>query len=319
MDNIIVSTSPSSITGLSSYQKRSITLEITLTDGVSTFAASGTNKLSITGLRIVAEVINAGGLQAPELTCSVYGLPEQDMNTLTLITLDYIGNQVKAANQGAVSNGVIPYIRNTIAMWADGYLVYDGDIVDCWGDYTAAPDVCLYIRAMTGYAERISKAPATSLSNPKPIADIVQGLCNYMGIDFENNGVTAIAQPYLAGSAIQQLNALATNYNFALVWEPVTTGSKLIISPKEKPRIQYLALIDAYSGLIGWPTFDKIGVHFHCLFNPNIRFQGLIQVNSSNTRANGQWIVTHISYFLESEKPDGAWFMRVTASWPYNS
>ena len=240
---------------------------------------------------------------APELDLSVYGMLESDMNVLTALSID-----------GAKTGG-LPAFKNTVAVFADGVSIFYGGFKNAWGNYHAAPDVCFHVEAQTVYIERQSAYAATSLPGPQPVANIVSGICENIGLDFLNNGVVVVANnPNLPGSAIQQINKLANDYNFNVSFE----GKKLTISPNGLALPYATAIVNSETGLIGWPSFDKTGTQFVSLFNPNIKFMGAVEISSSNTRANGKFVVTKLTYHLESEKPNGAWFMSCICGWWLN-
>ena len=66
-------------------------------------------------------------------------------------------------------------------------------------------------------------------------------------------------------------------------------------------------------GLVGYPTFTYQGVIVKALFNSSLKYGSLIEVQSSLKPATGTWVVTNLTYELESETPNGAWFMRIEA------
>ena len=85
----------------------------------------------------------------------------------------------------------------------------------------------------------------------------------------------------------------------------------LAITNKYAPRKGLIPEISAQSGLVGYPTFDGIGVNFQTLFNPAITFGGSVKLTTDVKAAEGEWIVVSVAHRLESEKPGGAWFSTV--------
>ena len=77
------------------------------------------------------------------------------------------------------------------------------------------------------------------------------------------------------------------------------------------PRKVIIPLISSASGLVGYPTFDGVGVNFQTLFNPAITFGGSVKLVTDVQQAAGEWVVTSVGHRLESEKPGGAWFSNV--------
>lgn len=70
-------------------------------------------------------------------------------------------------------------------------------------------------------------------------------------------------------------------------------------------------IISKDTGLVGYPTFDGVGVNFQTLFNPAVMFGGAVNLETDNQRAAGEWLVTSVAHQLECEKPGGAWFSNV--------
>jgi hypothetical protein len=65
--------------------------------------------------------------------------------------------------------------------------------------------------------------------------------------------------------------------------------------------------------MVGYPLFRSNFVIVKTIFNPGIKINSLIQVQSSVTAANGTWKVFIIQYELESKTPHGKWFQTMTA------
>jgi hypothetical protein len=57
----------------------------------------------------------------------------------------------------------------------------------------------------------------------------------------------------------------------------------------------------------GYPLFVSNTIVLKTLFNPNIKYQGRVKVQSDLTPANGSWKVIKIEYHLESKVPHGKW------------
>lgn len=88
----------------------------------------------------------------------------------------------------------------------------------------------------------------------------------------------------------------------------------LAITNKYAPRKGFIPEISPQSGLIGYPTFDAIGVNFQTLFNPSVTFGGSIKLKTDIKKAEGEWVVVSVAHKLESEKPGGAWFSTIRGS-----
>lgn len=279
-----------------SFQNKK-SLRFTITLGVGVFSGTD-NRVVLEGFRAIASIQKAGGQMMTAATVRIFGLEQELMAKLT--TLAFLA---------------MSYTKNTIQIEAiDGEsktLVYLGQIINAWGDYATAPDVSLYIETQSGFFDQVTIAPPLSFKGVVDVAVLVKQLADAMDLQFENNGVVSkISNPNYNGTLIDQLRNLTndTNTDFYL------DGGILAITPKGIARTQgvrTVPTINSQSGLIGYPTFDKVGITFKNLFNPDIRFGGQIVMESDIPQANGTWQVCSVNYDLESEKPNGQWFASV--------
>lgn len=271
------------------------TLRFVITLGTASFDAAGDNQYDVQGLRSIAIIDNAGGVQMSSLRARIYGVPQDVMNMAT--TLQY-----RPA-------GIRPNTVQVYAIVGDTQtLVFAGNIINAWGNYQGMPDVFLEIQAMAAYFAQTQAAKPRSYKGAIDAAVIFQQIANDMGYTFENNGVSVmLSDVYLASTNLEQARTLARMANVDLYID----GHVLAITPKNQPRNVPVPEINPTTGLIGYPTFDGVGVNLRVLFNPSIIFGGQIHVSSSVIPANGTWQVVSLAHHLESEKPDGLWMSYV--------
>lgn len=275
--------------------KKQLRFVVTLAEGVF---SDKNNQVVLDGFRAIVEVQKAGGQMMSTSTVRIYGLAQELMNQLTTLAFK-----------------AMSYIKNTIDVIAlDGdqqTLIFRGQIINAWGDYSGMPDVCLYIETQTGYFQQLELGDPLVYKGTANVADLMLSLAKKLGVPLENNNVTAkISNPNYSGSTIDQIRNLAndTKTDFYL------DDTVLAICPKgltRKPQTARVPLITSQSGLIGYPTFDKVGITFNTLFNPSILFGRQIIMESDIPQANGLWQVCSMVHKLESEKPGGAWFTTV--------
>lgn len=270
-------------------------LRFVITLGTGSFGSSSNNQITLQGYRAVVDIDKAGGMMMGTLRAQIYGVSQDDMNAIT--TLQW---HPKA------------FIPNTVEIYAiDGNaetLVFTGNIINAWGVYDAMPDVFLMIQAQAAYFAQIKPASPTSYNGPIDVASAMRQLAAQMGLTFENNGVNVRLQnQYLPNTALEQAKALA---QAAGIWMYIDNGV-LAICPANSSRSKPVPLISAETGLIGYPTFDGVGVNFRAMFNPSIIFGASFQLVTAVKQAAGVWIATSVGYRLESEKPGGAWFATV--------
>ena len=283
---------------LSFANKKSLRFVITLATGK--FGSANNNQITLQGFRAMAEIENAGGMQMSTLRARIYGVYQADMNAATTIS------------------GALGYVQgNTVLVYAiDGAtetLVFAGNIINAWGDYQNMPDVSLYIQAAASYEALITAALPRSFKGSIPVATAMEGLAKDMGLSFYNAGVTGqITDMYLCYTLLQQVRDLAQMAGI----DYYIANNTLTITPKGQASIKSgIPIISPDTGLIGYPVFNGYGVNIEAWFNPAVLFGGAIELVTDLTRAAGKWVVYAINYQLESEKPGGAWFMRIGGSY----
>lgn len=270
-------------------------LRFVVTLGTGTFGSSNNNQITLEGFRAKVSIDKAGGMQMGTFRASIYGVTQSDMNSITTL-------QWKPKS----------FIPNTVQVFAiDGSqqtLVFQGNIINAWGNYNSMPDVFLMIQAQSAYFAQITPVAPRSYDGPVSVATVMSQIADAAGMTFENNGVQInLNSPYLTDSNLNQAKALAKAAGCNLYVD----GNTLAITPPNSPRGTLVPLISAETGLDGYPTFDGIGVNFKTLFNPAVLFGGQINLVTTLQQAAGVWIVTSVAHELESENPDGAWFSTI--------
>lgn len=270
-------------------------LRVIVTLGTASFDEGG-DTITLEGFRTVVEIDKAGGQMMSTLRARVYGVRQADMNAITTL-------QWKPKT-------VIPNTVQVIAI--DGgaeTLVFAGNIVNAWGDYNGMPDVFLQIQAQAGFYSQLKAVAPRSFKGGVDVATVMGQIASSTGHVFENNGVSVQLQDvYLANTDIEQAKELARAAGIGLYVD----DKVLAITPDPyTPRASDVPLISNQTGMIGYPTFDGVGVNFQALFNPAVTFGGKIQLQTDISQAAGEWVVTSVSYRLESERPGGAWFMTI--------
>lgn len=271
-------------------------LKLVITLGTGKFGSSDNNQITLQGFRTCIEIDKAGGVQMSTLRARVYGVQQNDMNSVT--TLQWKPQTV---------------LKNTVEVYAiDGdseTLVFAGIIVNAWGDYNSMPDVFLQIQAQSAYYFQLIASKPKSFKGQIGVAVIMKQLADEMGYVFENNGVTTqLPDVYLADTALEQAKTLAQMANCSLYID----DKVLAIAPLNEPRkTQIIPVISKDTGLVGYPTFDGVGVNFTTLFNAAYSFGGLIRLDTDIKQAAGEWVIASLAHKLESEKPGGAWFSAI--------
>lgn len=270
-------------------------LRFVITLGTGKFGSSNNDIITLQGFRATADIDKAGGMMMGTLRAKIYGVKQADMNSVT--TLQW-------------KTGTL--IPNTVEVYAiDGpaeTLVFAGNIVNAWADYQSMPDVFLHIQAQSAFFNALKAIPPRSFKGGVDVASVMAQIARDLGYTFENNGVTTrLVDVYLPNTGMEQAKDLARAAGCDLYLD----DKILAITPPNVPRRVIIPLISPASGLVGYPTFDGVGVNFQTLFNPAITFGGSIKLETDVQQAAGEWVVTSVGHRLESEKPGGAWFSNV--------
>jgi hypothetical protein len=270
-------------------------LRFVITLGTGRFRGSSNNQITLEGFRATVNIDKGGGQMAGTLRAQVYGVSQSDMNSVTTL-------QWRLEDQ----------IKNQVQVYAiDGpqeTLVFSGWIVNAWGNYQSMPDVFLEIQANSASQAMLTPVAPRSYKGQIDVASVMAQIASSLGFTFENNGVNVqLPNAYLSNTGMEQVKSLALA---AGIWW-VLDNTTLAIMPRGTSRGGLIPEISAQSGMIGYPTFDGVGINFQTLFNPSIKFMGRVKLVTPITRSAGQWIVTGVAHRLESEKPGGVWFSTI--------
>jgi hypothetical protein len=267
-------------------------LRFVITLATGTFGSSNNNRITLDGYWAVADIDKAGGQMMPSLKAKIHGVSQSDMNSAC--TLQWQKNS--------------SMLKNTVQVYAiDGpqeTFVFEGNIINAWGDYLAMPDAFLMIQAQGYHAAKLQPVAPLSYKGAVPVATVFGQIAANLGVSFENNGVNAMMSDlYLANTSVEQAKDLAQAAGIDLYFD----DGVLAITPRGEPRTTtQIPLISASSGMIGYPTFDGVGVNFRTYFNPAIKFGHQFQIQSDIKQATGLWYAMSISHHLDTQ-PGGGW------------
>jgi len=286
-----------------SFVKRVINLTFRL--GKGSFGESGYDTLTVSGLRIRANIINAGGDSMGVANVRVNGLTRSQMNDLSTFIRS--------------PQGVLEVRYNVLIIEAgeEGKpldKIFEGQIGLAVVDMANAPDVALNITAYAGYFEAVKDADAKSYPGTPDAVTIMQTLAKENGYTFENlrNISAPIDTPNLRGSARDQMARVAKSGRFN--W--TIDNGVLAIWPFGDSRGDTVAEISPDLGMVGYPLNVGTGIGVKTLFNHNLQLGKLVKVTSEIPYANGTFVIFNIGHDIESETPGGAWFTQIEGS-PY--
>ena len=288
-----------------SYVQREI--DVTVQLGSGTFGTTTYDTVTLTGLRVSATIVKAGGLAMNAADTRVYGVPLPIMNQLSTLGLKY---QAQRNNRVTISAGNVGQAKA---------IVYTGTITDAWVDFGSQPQVAFHISSASLGFDKVRPSAPNSFPNGGDVTVMLASLASQAGYDFVNNGVSGVSlgPSYFPGTLPEQIEACATHAGIQYVFDDAAAGShKLIIWPAGGSRDGSLPLISKDNGMMGYPTFNSQAIAVQCEFNPAISFGSIVQVQSSITPANGQWQVIGLTHDLESMTPGGRWMSSISCAAP---
>lgn len=281
------------------FARRAITVTITLGGGAKGETVTGTYKLE--GYRVECAIVNHGGYSMGNLQCRIYGLKQSQINHLT--STGIILNSRIAANSIRIDAGNEGSQLTT---------VYDGNIKWSWGDFQAAPDVCLNVLAFTGGGYQVKPAPIYSTTGNTSAAEAFKHLANLAGFGFVNEGVNVTLPPlYLTGSVLDQIKQLreTVRCNAELQGRNI-----LYIWPLNGHVSEYMPIISPDSNMVGYPSFSSSRIDVRTEFMPRVLVGSHVQIDNDMLGAtvNGVWQVKAVSHNIACQAPNGPWFTNLS-------
>lgn len=279
--------------------------------GGGTFANGATTISIPPGLQASVRISQAGQPGMASAVATIYGLTPDVMNLVSTM-----GVIVTLQPRNLVIIGAGDVGQNNLPT------CFKGGILQGAPDLNRQPESPLVITAFASLD--IATLPATPQSyvGASDISVILSSLCIQANYKFENNGITGInlSNAYLWGSPRDQImqvlkavksrgvtGAFVENDTVLAIWP--TTGARGGIVPIIKPGTT------ADPGtLIGYPTYTQFGVDFRCIYNPNIKFRGQVQLQTSLPSAAGLWDVYGFAHSLDAQMPNGLWETTVQAN-----
>ena len=274
-----------------SLTQKHLSVDFTLATGSF---GSGGNSYSASGLRITADIVKAGGVSMGAANVVIYGLPLSVMNQLATY-----GQVLTLTGKNSI----------TVSAWEDGQsptVVFMGTIASASMDGQAQPDVGFHVEAYASAFENVKPVQPTSQPGSQDVATLMSTVAQKAGLQFENNGVNIKVQnPYLPGTAIQQMHHLAEMAGI----ERIVDNGTLAIWPSGQARTAAgKTVISPQTGLVSYPLFNAQGIVVRTLWRPSLAYGQTVTVQSSMQPACGDWNIYKLTYSLASEMPNGPWF-----------
>lgn len=279
-----------------SFTIKTLQIEVTLATG--SFSEGGNTRI-IEGLACNATITKPGLPEKNSASVSIWGLEYDAMAQMTMLAfkpLQYRRN-ILTVRAGEVGG--------TLAV------AFRGNIVSAFADFNESPDVSMKFEADTGsYAQQIAKPPQTIRGEAKAEA-IFQNLANESGYAYQNEGLSAsVSNAWLSGSPLDKAIKLSNDIGCELYVDDDT----IVTMPAGQARSGNAVLLNKDTGLIGYPTFNQDGISCRCIYNPDLRYGGLIRVESIVPRATGTWRIRKLTHELSAYNPGGGpWESQIEA------
>lgn len=275
-----------------SFTEKQLRVTLILAGANTVFPGTNSNKLVLTNMRMSAQVQSVAR-QSPVATIRIYGMTAADMDALT----------VAWANFPVVLNNIVTLEANNGDGWTQ---VFSGTIKEAQPMYRNMPDVFFELAAVIGYDHKINPVAPTAYQETVDIGLVVQDIADRMGFAFVNGGANAVlAGPaYFDGTLYDQLASAC----YAAKADYYFLNDTILITPAGAPRARLPAVVlNAHSGLIGYPQYTGAGLEVQALFNPAFLCGTPIDLDSIVPGAVGRWFPNGITHALESRTPNGRW------------
>lgn len=272
------------------FKKRNLSIELTLPSGTTSIFNSPES-----GNDFTMDInISKGGEPAKNsATVKIYGLTQNQIAEFTFL------------NFGNPPLALMSNIK--IQIKSDGAIIYKGNIVRSYGDYSDAPNIALFMYCISNYTDSINSPPTLSIKGGQDIVSVYSSIAEAMGLVLKNNGVSGTVENInLQNDTFSRLIELSnlTNTRFQIddeflnIFNPDFRGEKTDLT------------ISKDNGLLGYPTFSDRGINFKCEFNLNFKIRSIITINSVVPKASGNWKILSLNYIL-SNRPAGDWVVEV--------
>jgi hypothetical protein len=264
------------------------------------FPGTNSNRLTITGLRMSAQVLQVARLAAT-LSLKIWGMKQDFMNALTVAW---------AIPPVILDNVVIVEAKDNADPdpeqgWTQ---LFSGTITEAQPEYRAQPNVYFSLQASCGYFQKIEPTAPTSYTETVDIGFVGLDLATRMGFGFDISPdvSTVLGGPlYLHGTLYEQLAAacVMAKADFYVF------NDKILITKAGKPRtVEPAVVLTPSSGMIGYPVFGRDGLTVQAIYQPAFSCGVPIEIKDSIVpHVNGRWFPRAMTIQLDSNLPGGKW------------
>ena len=278
-----------------SFLQREIEVRIVLSKGQ--FKDGGNTKI-INGLATTVSVEKLAWPDAGKASIAIKGMSLDDMQQLSTLNFRPLFHARNYVNIYAGDSG--------------GSLtqIFAGNITKAGADFNSAPDVVFKMEAQIGFYGAIKAQGPNVINGTQDAASFIEGQCTKAGFTFSNEDVTGqLRNCVFNGSPMHQAQAAAKQIGAELVLDDDTAT----LVQKDTAKKGNTVVLSKESGLIGYPTITQSGIECKCIFNPDIRFHGMIKIETIVPKASGTWRVIKLAHKLSANDPkSGEWVSQIT-------
>ena len=282
----------------SSYTEKSIRITITIDNG----AGAGTQCV-FEGFATQVRVTKQGAPELPKASVRIYGLSEQRMAELTMLSFDALSLRRNAIEIAAGEAG------NALSV------IFQGEVTNSAPDFNAAPSPVMNIEAITAAYPKLIPASPVSVNGSQTAESLMTQFSEQAGMTFKNEGVTAsVSNCVINGDPISKMEWVANSVGADLVMD----DNQAVLVPRDAVRgeLSAVAAINPQTGETGYPTFDSKGIQATCFFRPDLCVAGYCKIESALPRATGVWKIYSVTHDLTANCPGGgAWFTTIAGTW----
>lgn len=265
----------------------------------------GGNEIILPQVPIRLTVTKTGGKELPKLSADVNNLSLDLMQKLTVL----------AFRQLQTYNNVIKIEAGERGQEPD--LVFQGEISTAAPNFSTDGTVTFHVEASSGFYPMQKSVAPVSVNTDTTIESLFKQFADEAGYGLENNGVTgSVKNCVFTGTPVQKAQQLAkqTGVDFLI------DDNQFVILPSYlDSREGTTPLLNAQSGLLGYPSFTNDGIKCACLFSPLLKIGGLVKIESIVPKASGVWRITKLTHSLEAYSPAaGEWKTNIEAEWIYD-
>ena len=276
------------------YTEKLITLELVYSDTKET--------VLLEGFRVNVAVVQGFNGFDGTVQCTIEGLSREKMYRLTsigFIKQDNKLNQITVL-AGDTVNGMVT--------------VFKGTIKEAFIDASYQPDITFHIIAYGATVEALNTKKATSFKGNVKVADVFKSIAEEsLNLAFENRNVDKqIENPYLAGSTLDKIRALAKNTGVQFAIDKRTLSIWDDNKPKPSSDIITVSATSQDATLLRYPATSGNALEMDLLFTSKLNYSQTINVESELDIVNGKWAIRQIAHNLQSKDAGGVWFTHLS-------